>query len=95
MADQGVVTIMHADVDDRADDAARRRGRPHDARGDKRIVRERAETFGGRQIDAVGDAMMFTFTSTRQGIAGAIAVQRALATEERERPGETLESGSA
>jgi len=56
----------------------------------KQIVRERAETFGGRQIDAVGDAMMFTFTSTRQAIGGAIAVQRALAEGKREQPEETL-----
>ena len=92
MADQGVVTIMHADVEGstelttRLGDEAGRRT----LEGTKRIVRERVETFGGRQIDAVGDAMMFTFTSTRQAIVGAIAVQRALATAEEERPEETL-----
>ena len=92
MADQGVVTIMHADVEGstelttRLGDEVGRRTLDET----KRIVRERAETFGGRQIDAVGDAMMFTFTSTRQAIGGAIAVQRALGEEGRERPGETL-----
>jgi class 3 adenylate cyclase/streptogramin lyase len=92
MAEQGVVTIMHADVEGstelttRLGDEVGRRTLD----GTKRVVRERVETFGGRQIDAVGDAMMFTFTSTRQAIAGAIAVQRALVTEERERPEETL-----
>jgi class 3 adenylate cyclase len=92
MADQGVVTIMHADVEGstelttRLGDEVGRRT----LEGTKRIVRERVETFGGRQIDAVGDAMMFTFTSTRQAIVGAIAVQRALTTAEEERPEETL-----
>ncbi len=88
MAEQGVVTIMHADVEGSTELTTRlgdEVGR-QTLEGTKRIVRERAETFGGRQIDAVGDAMMFTFTSTRQAIAGAIAVQQALAAEERERP---------
>jgi YVTN family beta-propeller protein len=92
VTEQGVVTIMHADVEGstalttRLGDVVGRRT----LEGTKRIVRERVETFGGRQIDAVGDAMMFTFTSTRQAIVGAIAVQRALATAEEERPEETL-----
>jgi YVTN family beta-propeller protein len=92
MADQGVVTIMHADVEGstelttRLGDEVGRRTLERT----KLMVRERAETFGGRQIDAVGDAMMFTFTSTRQAIVGAIAVQRALATAEHERADETL-----
>ncbi len=92
MTEQGVVTIMHADVEGstalttRLGDEIGRRT----LEGTKRIVRERAETFGGRQIDAVGDSMMFTFTSTRQAIVGAIAVQRALAMAEEERPDETL-----
>jgi YVTN family beta-propeller protein len=92
MADQGVVTIMHADIEGSTELTTRlgdEVGRTT-LEATKRIVRERAETFGGRQIDAVGDAMMFTFTSTRQAIAGAMAVQRALATEELERPEETL-----
>ena len=92
MAEQGVVTIVHADVEGstalttRLGDEVGRRT----LEGTKQIVRERLETFGGRQIDAVGDAMMFMFTSTRQAIAGSIAVQRALATEEQERLHETL-----
>src|SRR5215212_4976186 len=56
----------------------------------KRIVRERVEAVGGREIDAVGDAMMMTFASTRAAIAGATAVQEELAARERDRPEETL-----
>src|SRR3954451_10994450 len=56
----------------------------------KRIVRERVEASGGREIDSVGDAMMMTFASTRAAIAGATTVQEELAVCERERPDETL-----
>src|SRR4051812_7539789 len=49
----------------------------------KRIVRDRVEALGGREIDAVGDAMMMTFPSTRAAIAGAMAVQEELAARER------------
>ena len=55
----------------------------------KRIVRERVEALGGREIDAVGDAMMMTFSSTRSAIAGATGVQEELAAREREDRGET------
>jgi len=89
---QGLVTIMHVDVEGstaltmRAGDEAARNVLTET----KRIVRERVEAFGGREIDAVGDAMMMTFTSTRAAIAGATAVQEELAARERERPDETL-----
>jgi YVTN family beta-propeller protein len=88
----GVVTILHADVEGstafatHAGDAL--------ARGvldaTKRLVRELCEERGGRQIDAVGDAMMLTFTSPRAAIGAAIDVQEALAARERDRPDETL-----
>jgi YVTN family beta-propeller protein len=83
---------MHVDVEGstalttRAGDEAARTV----LRETKRIVRERVEAFGGREIDAVGDAMMLTFSSTRAAIAGATAVQEELAARERERPDETL-----
>jgi len=87
-----VVTIMHVDVEGST--------RLTTARGDevaqrvlaetKQIVRERAEASKGREIDAVGDAMMLTFASPRSAITGAMAVQEAIAARERERPEETL-----
>ena len=88
----GLVTIMHVDVEGstalttRAGDEAARTV----LNETKRIVRERVEAHGGREIDAVGDAMMMTFASTRAAIAGATAVQEELAARERERPDETL-----
>jgi class 3 adenylate cyclase len=87
-----VVTIMHVDVEGstrlttiRGDEVAQRV-----LAETKRIVRERVEASGGREIDAVGDAMMLTFASTRSAITGAMAVQEAIAAREQERPDETL-----
>jgi class 3 adenylate cyclase len=87
-----VVTIMHVDVEGstrltttRGDEVAQRV-----LADTKRIVRERVEASGGREIDAVGDAMMLAFVSTRSAITGAMAVQEAIAAREQERPDETL-----
>ena len=92
MGDAGVVTIMHADVE--GSTALTTRLGDEVGRGvlleTKRIVREQAEAHEGREIDSVGDALMLTFTSTRQAIAAAIAIQNTLAERERERPDETL-----
>lgn len=92
MDTHGLVTIMHVDVEGstaltmRAGDEAGRKVLTET----KRLVREQVEAVGGREIDAVGDAMMMTFTSTRAAIAGATAVQEELAAREREAPDETL-----
>ena len=56
----------------------------------KRVVREVAHAHGGVEIDAVGDAMMLTFQSTREAITAAIAVQNALAERALEHPAESL-----
>jgi class 3 adenylate cyclase len=88
----GVVTVMHADVEGstalttRVGDAAAREVLSET----KRLVRERCEARGGREIDAVGDAMMLTFTSTRAAIAAGMEIQEALARRERETPETTL-----
>jgi class 3 adenylate cyclase len=87
-----VVTIMHLDVKGSTalttrvgDDVAR-----EVMTATKQIARERAEAAGGRLIDAVGDAMMLTFTSTRSAILAATSIQDAFAEREREEPGSTL-----
>jgi YVTN family beta-propeller protein len=92
MSDQAVVTIMHTDVADSTaltvrvgDEAAR--GVIHES---KLIVREQVEAGGGREIDAVGDSTMSTFTSPRQAIGAAIAIQRAIDERERAEPGSTV-----
>ena len=92
MAEHGVFTIMQADVENstafttRVGDELGNRVRDET----KRLVREVAEAHGGREIDAVGDAMMLTFDSTRRAIAAAIAIQNALADRAQEHPDESL-----
>src|SRR2546430_16765343 len=46
-----------------------------------RIMRESCTGAGGYEIDRQGDAFFFSFTSTRDGVAAAVAAQRA--SEER------------
>jgi len=45
----------------------------------RRIMRESCTGAGGYEIDRQGDAFFFSFTSTRVGVAAAVAAQRALA----------------
>jgi class 3 adenylate cyclase len=45
----------------------------------RRIMRESCTGAGGHEIDRQGDAFFFSFTSTRDAVAAAVAAQRALA----------------
>jgi len=45
----------------------------------RRIMRESCIGAGGHEIDRQGDAFFFSFTSTRDAVAAAVAAQRALA----------------
>jgi YVTN family beta-propeller protein len=83
---QGVVTIMHTDVEGSThlttrlgDELAQHR--IHEM---KRIVREQVSSHGGREIDNPGDGFMLTFSSTRRAIECAIAIQRALRDHDQE-----------
>lgn len=92
MSATGVVTIMHTDIEGSTElttwlgDAAARSVLEET----KRLVREQVEAGGGREIDAVGDASMSTFMSTRDAIASAMSVQRAIDDQERAHPDSTL-----
>jgi class 3 adenylate cyclase len=88
----GVVAIMHVDVEGSTALATRAGDElAHRVLDDtKRLVREHAEGGGGREIDAVGDAMMLTFVSTRAAIAAAMQIQEAIAKREEDRPDESL-----
>jgi class 3 adenylate cyclase/streptogramin lyase len=90
--DPGLVAIMHVDVEgstalatSAGDEIAHRV-----LAETKELVRERTELRGGREIDAVGDAMMLTFGSARAAIGAATDIQEALADREGDRPDETL-----
>lgn len=88
----GVVTVMHVDVEGstaltaRAGDEAGRAV----LETTKQLVQAHGEASGGTLIDAVGDAMLFTFASTRSGIMAAIAIQDALTEREAADPATTL-----
>jgi YVTN family beta-propeller protein len=83
---QGVVTIMHTDVEGSTDLTTRLGDELAQRRilEMKRIVREQVARHGGREIDNPGDGFMLTFSSTRRAIDCAIAIQKALADHERE-----------
>lgn len=85
---QGVVTIMHTDVEGSTDLTTRVGDELAQQRilDMKRIVREQVARHGGREIDNPGDGFMLTFSSTRRAIECAIAIQRALADHGREQP---------
>lgn len=88
----GLVAIMHVDVAG-STALATRRGDELAQRvlaETKLHVRQRAEARGGREIDAVGDAMMLTFESARAAIGAAEEIQEGLAERERAQPEETL-----
>ncbi len=88
----GVVTIMHVDVEGSTALTARAGDEVGRAvlSTTKQLVQAHGEKFGGTLIDAVGDAMMLTFTSTRSAIVAAIAIQDALTERERADPETTL-----
>jgi class 3 adenylate cyclase/DNA-binding beta-propeller fold protein YncE len=79
---QGVVTIMHTDVEGSTDLTTRLGdavARPRILEM-KRVVREQVARHGGREIDNPGDGFMLTFSSTRRAIECAIAIQSELAS---------------
>ncbi|MEO6124259.1 MAG: AAA family ATPase [Ilumatobacteraceae bacterium] len=80
-SDVGLATLVFVDVEgstalvDRVGDVAGTDavGRQLDR------VRERIETYGGREVKSLGDGLMLTFGSPRQAVVFALATQRALA----------------
>ena len=61
------------------DDAAQALRRAHD-----RLLREQFERFEGRVVKGTGDGFFVTFTSARQGVECAIAIQRAIGAQQAE-----------
>lgn len=92
---QGVVTIMHTDVE-RSTDLTVRLGDELAQRRIlemKRIIREAVAQHGGREIDNPGDGFMMTFSSTRRAIECAVAIQRALSEQAQEVDGVRVRIG--
>jgi class 3 adenylate cyclase len=49
-------------------------------RDHRRLLREHLGDKGGTEVDTQGDAFFYSFTRARDAVAGAVAVQRALAS---------------
>ncbi|MEP7224162.1 MAG: adenylate/guanylate cyclase domain-containing protein [Actinomycetota bacterium] len=78
----GTVTLLFADVEGstRLLHALGERFAPARARL-REIVRERASSRDGHEVDWAGDGVFLTFPSAREAIAAATEIQRALAEE--------------
>jgi class 3 adenylate cyclase/DNA-binding CsgD family transcriptional regulator len=80
-AETGITTIVFADVEgstalvDKVGDHAGVAAVLHQLGR----VRERLESYGGREVKSMGDGLMLTFSSPRQAVGFALATQRALA----------------
>lgn len=88
----GTVTILFSDIEGftayterLGDEAAHRLSRRH-----LEIVRERLAHHGGLEIKKLGDGVLAAFTSARQAVLCALAVQRAVAEWSAEHPEEAF-----
>ena len=79
----GTVTFLFTDIEgstrllQQLGDAYRDVVRDH-----RRLLREHLGEKGGTEVDTQGDAFFYSFPRARDGVAGAVAAQRALAEHE-------------
>jgi class 3 adenylate cyclase len=79
----GTVTFLFSDIEGSTRLLEQLGDRYEDVHRDhRRILREHLAGAGGREIDTQGDAFFFSFTRAKDGVAGAVAAQRALAEHE-------------
>ena len=89
---EGVVTVMFTDivsstdlVTERGDKAARGLFEQHED-----LIRGQLEEHSGREVETTGDGFLVTFTSTRQAVACAVDIQRALSERNRRYPDDEI-----
>src|SRR3990170_8124713 len=80
MTSTATVTVLFTDIvgstgmrTSRGDDAAQEILHAHDE-----LVRQQIEQHGGHEVKSTGDGFMLAFSSARQAVTCAIAIQRAL-----------------
>lgn len=85
---EGTVTVLFTDVEGSTglgtrsgDQSAREILRPQEE-----LIRKKVAEHGGEEIKFLGDGFMIGFSSARQGLACAVAIQRALEQERRVHP---------
>ena len=85
---EGTVTVLFTDVEGSTGLGAR--SGDHSARAILRahedVIRDAVAEHGGREIKALGDGFMIAFSSARQGVACAVAIQRALEQQRQANP---------
>jgi class 3 adenylate cyclase len=79
----GTVTFLFTDIEG----STRLLQELGDAYGDvvrdhRRVLREELGANGGAEVDTQGDAFFYSFPRAKDGVAGAVAAQRALAEQE-------------
>jgi class 3 adenylate cyclase len=79
----GTVTFCFTDIEGSTELLRRLGERYADVLGEeRRILRQSLGAAGGREVDTQGDAFFFSFTRSRDAVAGAVGGQRALAEHE-------------
>jgi len=91
----GTVTLLFSDiqgftayVEEYGDEAAQALAERHNA-----IVREHLSDHNGMEVKTLGDGLMAAFSSSRQAILCAVAIQKAVRTPSEEGPNEALSVG--
>jgi class 3 adenylate cyclase len=79
----GTVTFLFTDIEGSTQLMRELGDRYSDVlRGQRRILRDAAQSNRGREIDTQGDAFFFSFGRARDAVSAAVAAQRALAGQE-------------
>jgi class 3 adenylate cyclase len=82
-APDGTTTVLFSDIEGFT--AMNDRLGDHQAfevlKGHNQVVRDQVEAFGGFEVKAQGDGFMVAFSSARQAVLCAIAIQKALAAQ--------------
>jgi class 3 adenylate cyclase len=77
----GTITFLFSDIEGSTRLLEQLGDRYEDVdRDHRRILRQRLDEAGGREIDNQGDAFFFSFQRAKDAVAGAVAAQRELAT---------------
>lgn len=77
---EGTVTVLFTDVEGSTDLGARAgdQSAREVLRAQEELIRTKLTEYGGREIKSLGDGLMIAFTSARQAVGCAVAIQRAL-----------------
>lgn len=83
---EGTVTVLFTDVEGSTDLGTRSgdQSAREVVRAQEELIRTKLAEYGGREIKSLGDGLMIAFSSARQAVGCAVAIQRALEQRRRE-----------